>query len=68
MHMTGPWPCAFKPYFVGYKASHRAFSVFGMKITKILRLKRLLHKYSRYNMVTKIVSSTVYLGGNGAEK
>lgn len=39
-----------------------------MKITKILRLKRLLYKYSRYNTVTKIVSSIVYWGGNGVEK
>lgn len=39
-----------------------------MKITKILRLKRLLYKYSHYNMVTKLVSSIVYLGGSGAGK
>lgn len=35
-----------------------------MKITKILRLKRPLYKHSRYNVVTKIASSTVYLGSN----
>lgn len=29
----GPWPCAFKPYFVEYKAI--TLGIFGMKITKI---------------------------------